>query len=115
LDLSAIGTAWLSVREDGTLERHPLEHERQGSGRASAMFARIRPRPWRSSTERTSRMAARSLGRVAFEPRPEVVWQEAWTLLPAYVGVRANGERYAEHQPKETLRSPDRRLACSSR
>lgn len=39
-------------------------------------------------------------GGVTFEPRPDVVTQTAWVILPEYCGLRPGGARYEEVQPK---------------
>lgn len=100
LELSAVGTAWL-LREDGSLERYPLEHERDEPDGTALFVAHVPPSgvPFKHRAYLKDGRT-RSLGQVAFEPRPEVVRQEAWTLLPAYVGLRPDGTRYSEPQPK---------------
>ncbi|HEV3116075.1 MAG TPA: hypothetical protein VGY58_03425, partial [Gemmataceae bacterium] len=42
----------------------------------------------------------RQPSRVHFEARPAVVEQRAWVLLPRYYGLRPNGERYEQEQPR---------------
>jgi hypothetical protein len=39
-------------------------------------------------------------GEVTYEPRPEITRVEAWVLLPAYAGVRPDGQRYVQPQPR---------------
>jgi hypothetical protein len=42
----------------------------------------------------------RDAGRVRFEPRPAVKKQDAWVLLPEYVGRRPDGKAYEQYQPR---------------
>jgi hypothetical protein len=87
--------------EDLPAEEYPLEWQAGREDGSATYVARVPPssvsfayRAWLGD----SRMGRP--GQVHFEPRPALVEQRAWVVLPAYYGLRSNGEPYVAEQTK---------------
>jgi hypothetical protein len=89
------GEAEIYPEDGGPAERYELAYESSAAPGEAVYTARVRPmstdyqyRAWLGDG-RTKRTA-----RVHFEPRPAIVRQEAWVLLPEYCGLKPDGTPY---------------------
>ena len=94
------GTAYI-LPEYGSKESYELVYESTPHPGEAIFTARVRPLSLDFEyggvllDGRT-----RFTGRIHFEPRPAVVRQDAWLILPDYCGLRPNGTPYEMPQPR---------------
>jgi hypothetical protein len=82
-------------------ERYPLIAETLSSSAEASFVARV-PAALNDFTYLAWLKDGRTRqpSRVHFEPRPALVEQRAWVLLPHYYGLRPNGQPYEVEQPR---------------
>jgi hypothetical protein len=82
-------------------ERYPLVAEAVNSAAEATFVARV-PAALSDFTYLAWLKDGRThdSSRVHFEPRPAIVEQRAWVLLPRYYGLRPNGQPYEVEQPR---------------
>jgi hypothetical protein len=87
--------------EEGQVEEYALLPAHFASERQAIFEAEVPPRRgdfWYQAWLGDGRLPRRE--QVRFEPAPAVVKQDAWVLLPEYVGLRPDGTRYEEYQAR---------------
>jgi hypothetical protein len=87
--------------DDRPPERYPLAKDRLMNSFEASLDARVPP----SSSDFSYRAWAndgrtKKTYRVHFVPRPAIVEQHAWLVLPRYWGLRPDGSRYEQYQPR---------------
>jgi hypothetical protein len=94
------GTAYI-LPEYGPKESYELVYESTPEPGTAVFTARVRPLSidFRFGAELLDGRTKRT-GRVHFEPRPAVVRQDAWLILPRYCGLRPDGTPYELPQPR---------------
>ncbi len=100
LDPDIVGRAYVSPIY-GPMESYELVYEAMATAEEAIFAARVRPLSV-DFTYGAELLDGRtpSSGRIHFEPRPAVVRQEAWVVLPAYCGSQADGSPYELPQPR---------------
>ncbi|MBV9125913.1 MAG: hypothetical protein JO112_21390, partial [Planctomycetes bacterium] len=83
-------------------ERVPLEYESRDWPWEATFVAHVPPTDDADFTYQASVRDGRTRdsSRVHYEPRPAVVEQRAWVVLPRYVGLRPDGTPYEQEQPR---------------
>jgi hypothetical protein len=94
------GTAYI-LPEYGAKETYELVFESMPHPGEAIYTARVRPLSldFRYGAESLDGRT-RQTGRIHFEPRPVVVRQDAWLILPSYCGRRPDGTPYEMPQPR---------------
>jgi hypothetical protein len=92
------------VDQDGIQDRYPLEVKPDAKTGETFFVAEIPP----SSSDFTFRAYVgdgrfRTPGQVHFEPRPVVVNQQAWLILPSFTATKPNGLPYEIEQPRAEI------------
>jgi hypothetical protein len=85
----------------GPTESYELVYDSMSKPGEAIFTARVRPLSvdFRYTAELADGRT-RHAGRIRFVPRPAVVRQHAWLILPDYCGKRSDGSRYEVEQPR---------------
>lgn len=97
-DDTTVGTV-VATSADGVVDRYPLKHLRSGD---AAVFG-VDLAPASDDLAVAVRLGDGRLRKplaIRVVPRPAVVDQSAWNVLPEYVGLRPSGRRYEQPQSR---------------